>query len=238
MSTQDMLFKVCTVCHNSLPISSFHNKGIGRRGKVSVCKECKRNKSIEYRLSDAGATAIKSYNASNRRKEVHHKHRESCKYKETTKRYIESGRHDEAVKRYRQTDKYKATAERYALERISSMDDRQMQEIKKKRAEYKKSDNGKASIARCKSRRRDISKSLPSTLTSCEWEAIKKQYKFRCVYCGEKKPLTRDHIIPVVQNGPFTKYNIVPACIGCNSKKQDKPVLLQLLAMSAVAGGK
>jgi 5-methylcytosine-specific restriction endonuclease McrA len=40
-----------------------------------------------------------------------------------------------------------------------------------------------------------------------------------CIYCGEGKPLTRDHKIPLSRGGTNSIDNIVPACRSCNSRK-------------------
>lgn len=42
---------------------------------------------------------------------------------------------------------------------------------------------------------------------------------FECVYCGSKKDLTFDHVIPRSQGGKTTWENIVTACSKCNAKK-------------------
>lgn len=60
-------------------------------------------------------------------------------------------------------------------------------------------------------------------LTARQWEEIKAAYRHRCVYCGEKTKLTQDHVIPVSKGGEHTAQNIVPACIGCNVRKRNKP---------------
>jgi 5-methylcytosine-specific restriction endonuclease McrA len=58
------------------------------------------------------------------------------------------------------------------------------------------------------------------TLTLAEWECIKATHNYACVYCGcTDKPLTKDHIIPVIDGGKLVKGNVVPACKSCNSKK-------------------
>src|ERR687892_1374501 len=49
--------------------------------------------------------------------------------------------------------------------------------------------------------------------------------KYRCQYCGEKKPaseLTLDHILPRSRGGDNSPVNIVTACIACNSRKGDR----------------
>ena len=40
-----------------------------------------------------------------------------------------------------------------------------------------------------------------------------------CLYCGEAKPLTRDHKVPLARGGSNDISNIVPACLSCNSSK-------------------
>ena len=43
-----------------------------------------------------------------------------------------------------------------------------------------------------------------------------------CIYCGEAKPLTEDHKIPLSRGGSNDITNIVPACLSCNSRKSTK----------------
>jgi len=40
-----------------------------------------------------------------------------------------------------------------------------------------------------------------------------------CFYCGEQKPLTVDHDVPITRGGSNDITNILPACLSCNSKK-------------------
>jgi len=49
--------------------------------------------------------------------------------------------------------------------------------------------------------------------------------KFRCQYCGEKKPageLTLDHILPRSRGGDNSPVNVVTACVSCNNRKGDR----------------
>lgn len=44
-----------------------------------------------------------------------------------------------------------------------------------------------------------------------------------CHYCGRKflpAELTMDHLIPLVRGGRSEKFNLVPCCKDCNSRKQ------------------
>jgi CRISPR/Cas system Type II protein with McrA/HNH and RuvC-like nuclease domain len=43
-----------------------------------------------------------------------------------------------------------------------------------------------------------------------------------CVYCGSKKTLTLDHVIPKSRGGKNTWENLVTSCFKCNLKKADR----------------
>lgn len=48
---------------------------------------------------------------------------------------------------------------------------------------------------------------------------ILKRDNYTCVYCGSKKDLTLDHLIPKSKGGQNTWTNLVTACFPCNHKK-------------------
>src|SRR3990167_6600627 len=59
-----------------------------------------------------------------------------------------------------------------------------------------------------------------------QWQDLISAYRSRCAYCGRKRPLTKDHIVPISQGNPATVdriSNIVPACRSCNSRKHTGP---------------
>lgn len=44
-----------------------------------------------------------------------------------------------------------------------------------------------------------------------------------CHYCGDNflpKELTMDHVIPIARGGKSEKFNLVPCCKECNTKKK------------------
>jgi 5-methylcytosine-specific restriction endonuclease McrA len=57
------------------------------------------------------------------------------------------------------------------------------------------------------------------THTAKEWLEKIALYAGRCFYCGEIKPLTRDHMIPLSRGGTNAIDNIAPACGPCNRRK-------------------
>jgi len=202
----------CLKCDRTLPLTSFIKNKTAKSGYGSKCKECKRAENLIYYHSD-------EY------REYSKKRRQTQQYKDYWKEYMQSPKGKAAFSKsnikFRKTDRYQEWFAQY----------KQSEKGKARDEKYRKSDKCKATYLRHTYKRRGLSKDLPSTLTSIEWEEIKKKYKYRCVYCGEKKPLTRDHLIPLSKGGGFTKENIVPACKRCNSIKNNHPVLLQLLAM-------
>lgn len=97
---------------------------------------------------------------------------------------------------------------------------------KEQRRKMDKTPRGKARRARIMNRRRINSKDLESSLTVEQWEKIIELQKNKCVLCGKKftkkDPATRDHIIPVSKQGPFTRENCQAVHGSCNSKKLNK----------------
>ena len=57
------------------------------------------------------------------------------------------------------------------------------------------------------------------SFTGEEWLALCEAYDNRCLWCGESKPLTADHIVPVSEGGSSDIGNIQPLCRSCNSRK-------------------
>lgn len=50
---------------------------------------------------------------------------------------------------------------------------------------------------------------------------IFKRDNFECQYCGKRKDLTLDHVIPSSRGGQHTWLNLVTACKSCNARKGD-----------------
>lgn len=58
------------------------------------------------------------------------------------------------------------------------------------------------------------------THTDLEWEAMKAINQNRCCWCQREEELSKDHIIPLGEDGSDDSiFNIQPLCRSCNSKK-------------------
>lgn len=136
------------------------------------------------------------------------------RYKKNKKRILEN------QKQYRKDnpEKIKKYAEEYYIKNRNK--------LLKQCSRYLKTENGRATDQRGRSKRRAKMRSIINTLTAGEWFDILKEYHFRCAYCGKEFNLfdrpTRDHVIPISKGGHNNKENVVPACGNCNSKKHDK----------------
>jgi 5-methylcytosine-specific restriction endonuclease McrA len=51
---------------------------------------------------------------------------------------------------------------------------------------------------------------------------LKKLYNSSCLYCGSKKDIQMDHIIPISKGGRHSIGNLAPACGKCNQSKGGK----------------
>lgn len=58
--------------------------------------------------------------------------------------------------------------------------------------------------------------------TANEWRLLCALYNWKCASCGRRCPLTKDHVIPVIQGGNDDISNIQPLCRECNSSKNGR----------------
>lgn len=59
-------------------------------------------------------------------------------------------------------------------------------------------------------------------VTRRDWRRLVARFGHRCAYCGLKRRLTVDHVIPLIRGGEHRIGNVLPACRSCNSSKKDK----------------
>lgn len=70
---------------------------------------------------------------------------------------------------------------------------------------------------------------LGNDLTEKQWRETLEEFNYSCAYCGleqsEEVILQKEHIVPVDQGGPITKWNIIPACSSCNASKANQELV-------------
>lgn len=57
-----------------------------------------------------------------------------------------------------------------------------------------------------------------------EWEALCVKYDHHCLACGKQKPLTVDHVVPLILGGRNDISNIQPLCLSCNAAKGGRTI--------------
>lgn len=82
--------------------------------------------------------------------------------------------------------------------------------------------NNPGKVAAIASRRRTRKTEAGGSYTAAEFKALCELYDNCCVCCGQEKPLTFDHVIPVSKGGSSDISNGQPMCRPCNSKKYNK----------------
>ena len=69
---------------------------------------------------------------------------------------------------------------------------------------------------------------MPSPYSTAEYKrnrkAVLEAANYVCHYCGLPAN-TADHIIPVAKGGSNEASNLLPACIQCNSTRQDRDMV-------------
>lgn len=70
-------------------------------------------------------------------------------------------------------------------------------------------------------KRRALNKNI-SPLNGNEREYLREYMGDLCFYCGQKKPETLDHLLPLTRGGDNSIENLVLACRPCNSQKNNK----------------
>lgn len=73
-------------------------------------------------------------------------------------------------------------------------------------------------------RRRDVRQRAAKNIkthTHAEWVALLARHDGRCMHCGTRERITRDHITPISKGGDDGITNIQPLCHSCNCRKHD-----------------
>lgn len=73
---------------------------------------------------------------------------------------------------------------------------------------------GYKSIRRARERR--------GVIAEADWKSLLNRAAGRCTYCGERRPLTMEHVVPLSRGGSHSIGNVTPVCSGCNSSKGGK----------------
>ncbi len=138
-------------------------------------------------------------------------------------RAVNIDRRREHTRRYNKKHRVKLAAKQAARRKVSDTI------IAKERRANRRYRERHADLLAWRSRaRRAIKCGVGADLPYETWMELRRSYNELCVYCGERKPLTQDHVTPLTHGGLHNALNVVPACKHCNSSKGARPLLVFL----------
>lgn len=227
--------KDCVACKLTLDEDQF-------RPRSRQCKACKTLAARAYRQTEAYRQVKARYRNSEKGQATARAREERPDVREQRRLFSSSAQGRINKAKYEATDKGRAAIERKSLKYRTSAHGKETTRQKdarrkfnpawlpKKRAadrRYRQTEGGKAVHTAVTQRRRAaIAGTTDAPLTAAEWLAILKANRYRCYYCKEKTKLTMDHVIPLSKGGEHRKENVVPACVPCNSRKNNRLTML------------
>jgi 5-methylcytosine-specific restriction endonuclease McrA len=200
----------CPGCHEIYPRTPefwSHNKK-HKDGLQSRCRLCRCRAAIIYRNAnlEAERERVRLY------QKAHPDKARACArlYRETNREKLR-----EYARLY-----YKANIEK--VRERSEADRNKRREYMRL---YQKAHSDK--ICEIEQRRRARLRDLPHDLTESQYAETLAYFNHACAYCGVPQSelsykLHREHILPSIRGGGYTRDNIVPACAKCNLPKHDK----------------
>lgn len=198
--------KICSKCGEEKPATTeyFRKAKTNKDGLRGQCKDCVKEYNKQYR--EENKEEIKELN-----KQWRKENKEEIK--EYNKQYYKENKEEIKEKKNEYNKQY-------------------YEENKEKRNEYLKQyrqENKERVRQHCQTYRAR-KRLLPATLTTKQWQEIKKDFDSKCAYCGMteenhlkifNQQLHQEHFIPLSEGGEYTDNNIIPACRNCNSSKNN-----------------
>lgn len=218
-------YRKCHDCGEILPETEeyflrYYSKRDSRYYYKCHCLECGKTRSKRWRQEKP--ELYKAYFTKYGKTEngVANKRRYRAKHEEKIKAYKREYRatHKEQIAEYDRSKRETTEGKEHA----NAMTRRWRANNKDAVAEYNKQylQEHKDYFIQATHKRNALKKALPYTLTLEEWEEAKREFNYKCAYCGKPlKRFTQDHFIPLISGGAYSKDNIIPACKRCNCSK-------------------
>lgn len=217
----DSTTKRCTKCGEEKPLEQFPDAADKRDGKSSWCRRCTNNQRKQrYQNDPAHKERMKA-----RTRNAYHtneQYRERVKARSRGEqispikpaRTIPIRDDPEAMRRYRERQSTRDRNRRAWYRQRGKKLRANPTQLTKLRV------HGRIYAHTYRARRRENG----GRFTLTEWQQLCAFYDHRCLCCGERKPLSPDHVIPVSKGGPNTINNIQPLCETCNKSKSNKTI--------------
>jgi 5-methylcytosine-specific restriction endonuclease McrA len=229
--------KVCIACHIPKPLGAFHNDKNRKDGKTPCCKECvqayqrtwRKRPEVKQHLSEYFANWHEAHPGKMAEYSRIARARDPEKHRAAYTRW--NSRPQAAINKKRYQSSEKGIARRAVINLIRHDIDRDY-----KRIWHEVHAEAVRARARNWARANPIRRQIQAetrrarilgnggTYTEQEWQFLCSLFQYRCARCGEKRPLSVDHITPLVRGGRSDIANIQPLCRPCNSRKHTEVV--------------
>lgn len=236
--------KICTKCGKTKPSEDFPPAKQNRDGRSSWCRQCTNDQRKQRYQNDPAYKERNKARARNHYQEdPDYQERHKAAMRERSKKLTETGarRTDSQRKKWQRWGKqrradpkrgaslraWKRNNHRDRYESSVTWREQERQRSKKKRQQLVSTPEGlrrwrdykRRSEHVRRARRRDA-----GTYTNAEWNELCARYNHRCLCCGESRPLTVDHVIPLSRGGSNTIENLQPLCLSCNDRKGSRTI--------------
>jgi len=227
--------KTCNKCKQTLSLDNFGNHSYASDGLRSWCKKCNHEASKSYRKNNPEKVreTKRNWAAKNKDKKAASDKKYYEKNKEHISEYQKKYRQDnyerlqEGSKKYRLENKEKKAATDRAWaqankDKVNENSRRYRQRHPEKQNEIHRNYNQRnPNVWRTIAQNRRTRK-LENGLFKVTIKDMNNILTKPCAYCGSKKQITLDHVIPISRGGTHSIGNLLPACKSCNSKKHAK----------------
>lgn len=209
--------KRCSTCGETKPLTEFHKNKKRPDGLSERCKACRRAHYYKpeqwesKRAYDAERRVELADKISQQRKE---RYATDEVYREHKKVLTRSQKFKPGYKAREHARYYRRAADPAYQKKKSA----QLRERRHTDPEYRRK------VAHYRRARQARIQLQGKPFTHAEWVVLCERYNHRCLCCGEAKPLTPDHIVPVSRNGSSDIENIQPLCIDCNKRKHARTI--------------
>lgn len=188
------LYRTCPRCGETKPANSFHRDPRTKDGLRSWCKVCRKDEHRRYYLTHS--EEVKTRTSQHKRDHPEQRRRIAHAYQQAN-----PARGCEYSRRWRERHRevYLAKLRTYS----QAHPEKVREHARTRRLRKLGVRNG--------------------GLGPAQWATILAAWRNRCAYCGKKRPLEQEHIVPLSKGGPHTVGNVVPACRSCNGRKWTGP---------------
>jgi 5-methylcytosine-specific restriction endonuclease McrA len=201
--------KYCAKCKLHKSLSSFNRNKTTKDGLQYRCRVCENEDVRKWRVAnpDKAREIVSRWNEQNPKRRSENSIRWQKAHPERVREISRKFRQKHAEKRHESEKRWReANRERR----------------RKNLLEWNRANPNKNAEYHAKRRARKTGNG--GWFTAKEWRDLKEKYNNKCLCCGEEKPLSADHIIPISKGGTSNIDNIQPLCMSCNDSKGTKTI--------------